>query len=95
MSCCNESTSEEKKKSLGFGLKGNWEFLHGVLASKDVVDQRISICNSCENYKLGFCSFCGCVVELKVRLVAVQCPIEKWSIPDEYRNKGEGDVRKS
>lgn len=92
MSCCPETKVEEKKNSLGFGIKGNWAFLDGVLASKEVVQERNSICSSCENYKFGICSLCGCVVELKIRFVAVQCPVKKWGLPSEYMDKGKGDV---
>jgi hypothetical protein len=93
MSCCDEHSKPEGKR-YDFGLKGNWSFLEGVLASSEIQDRRSKLCKSCENYKMGVCTLCGCIVALKISLVAVQCPLEKWGVPEEYK-KAADDLRKS
>ena len=50
-----------------------------VLASKEVVVERYSICEQCPNLtEVGRCTECGCFMKKKVNLAAVSCPIGKW-----------------
>ena len=50
-----------------------------VLASKDVVVERYSICEQCPNLtEEGRCTECGCHMIRKVNLAAASCPIDKW-----------------
>jgi hypothetical protein len=45
--------------------------------------ERLSVCKSCEKYKLGFCMACGCAVKLKVKLKNAVCPLQKWDSVEE------------
>ena len=46
-------------------------------------EQRLAICEVCENYKVhdilpNTCSVCGCVMRIKVMFTTLHCPIGKW-----------------
>ena len=52
-----------------------------IETSSEVIQNRKSICDSCDNLKLGFlCNQCGCFMPMKVRLSGegVKCPLGKW-----------------
>lgn len=80
MSCCGEG---HEKKRVG-GMKGNFAFLNGVMASDELTAERRDICGGCDRNKLGICMECGCVIKFKTALMASFCPLGKWSIPQEY-----------
>lgn len=43
-----------------------------------VVEERVSICKTCTNNKVGICTLCGCVIAFKTRLTLADCPDKKW-----------------
>lgn len=51
------------------------------LADEKTYSERLSVCNSCENWitsgKIPKCKICGCYVG-KLRLATSKCPINKW-----------------
>lgn len=49
-------------------------------SSKDVVEERLAICNECPalNKRLMKCTKCGCFMKLKSTLQQATCPIGKW-----------------
>ena len=49
-------------------------------SDKDLVDQRLAICNECPllDKKLMRCRRCGCFMKLKSTLVQAKCPLDKW-----------------
>jgi hypothetical protein len=55
-----------------------------TLCSKEEIDQRMSICSSCEHFKDNACLLCGCVVvreanfNNKLAHRNQSCPINKW-----------------
>jgi hypothetical protein len=51
-----------------------------MLASKELIDKRLRICNGCVNLfkPTGNCKLCGCFVKVKTKLKNQKCPIEKW-----------------
>lgn len=49
-----------------------------VVAAKDVIQKRISICEGCEFKKDLRCLACGCVLTWKVGLAAESCPKGNW-----------------
>lgn len=49
------------------------------LASEELKNKRLEICNSCEHNKLGVCAKCSCVLQGKVRIKSAQCPLGKWN----------------
>jgi hypothetical protein len=51
-----------------------------INAETSVIDNRKSICNSCEFFikDLQKCSKCGCNMAIKTYLKASNCPIGKW-----------------
>lgn len=81
MSCCD---NPNHKKTTTGGIKGNFAFLNGVMASDELAAERRAICGECDRNKLGLCAECGCVIKFKTALLATFCPLAKWSIPQEY-----------
>jgi hypothetical protein len=49
-----------------------------LLASKEVVEERLSHCSDCEHNKMGICKRCGCIIQGKTRLADTWCPIGLW-----------------
>jgi hypothetical protein len=55
-----------------------------ALCSKDISEDRHSVCQSCEKFDanemfgLGKCLECGCCVWPKVRMASESCPLGKW-----------------
>jgi hypothetical protein len=49
-----------------------------VFAPASTEALRLSICARCPNYRFGICAACGCVLALKVKLAAADCPLGKW-----------------
>lgn len=49
-------------------------------AEEEVSNARMSICKSCpELIKLtSQCKKCGCIMKLKTKILAAQCPLQKW-----------------
>lgn len=62
--------------------KGKYDFLlfRKLFVTKEVREERLAICRSCENHKLGICVLCGCVVKAKVSVASTECPDDppKW-----------------
>jgi hypothetical protein len=56
-------------------LNPNTEF-----ASDSLQERRYSICKSCPEFidLTTQCKKCGCIMKLKTKLSAAQCPINKW-----------------
>jgi RNA polymerase-binding transcription factor DksA len=59
-----------------------WDILNPntEYATKNIADQRYSICQSCpELIKLTKqCKQCGCFMVIKTKLQQAKCPIGKW-----------------
>jgi len=51
---------------------------NGIFVSEQEQWNRWSICKSCEFLENTKCSKCGCFMEVKTQLAAVECPIGKW-----------------
>jgi len=49
-----------------------------VLAPKELKEKRVNICQSCNFYKNGLCSVCGCIMKVKAGLIASTCPKGRW-----------------
>lgn len=49
-------------------------------APQHIIDDRRSICNSCEvrNELVDVCTACGCFLPAKIRLTKSTCPLELW-----------------
>lgn len=47
-------------------------------AEESVQSQRLDTCNQCEVKSAGICTACGCVVQLKVKLLKSECPLGMW-----------------
>lgn len=48
------------------------------IASEEIKNERLAICQSCQHNKLGVCSKCGCVLRLKTQWKTTKCPVGKW-----------------
>ena len=51
-----------------------------LFASKELKEERMSICKKCEYYSARQvrCKQCGCWLVQKVKFTSSTCPIEKW-----------------
>jgi hypothetical protein len=51
-----------------------------LFASKEVQQERLSICHKCEYYDPNQerCKHCGCFLEHKTKFSSGSCPINKW-----------------
>ena len=48
------------------------------LIEKEICEERLKICSSCERLNSGTCLACGCYVELRAALKKGKCPYKKW-----------------
>ena len=46
----------------------------------EISDERIAICNSCDEYNktINICKKCGCFMPAKTKLARAKCPLGKW-----------------
>ena len=49
-----------------------------IIASREIIEQRMGICRSCEFLTGSKCFHCGCNMPIKVGLQAAECPIGNW-----------------
>lgn len=49
-------------------------------AKEEVAERRLEICKNCEHYfkTTHQCKKCGCIMNLKTKLLHATCPIDKW-----------------
>lgn len=40
--------------------------------------RRLNICAICPAKRVGVCTKCGCVINLKTKLKTEKCPLNKW-----------------
>ena len=45
---------------------------------KDVREQRLEICHSCDQLEHGRCKSCSCVMAMKTMIADAECPMGKW-----------------
>jgi hypothetical protein len=67
---------QEFAKDVGQGAASG----NGFLASKELQEKRIEICNECPDYNKDQkrCYKCGCFMEHKIKFANVKCPASKW-----------------
>ena len=49
-----------------------------IVAPPETIKVRMDTCSACEFYKNSRCAKCGCFMEVKVKLLSLECPIGKW-----------------
>jgi hypothetical protein len=49
------------------------------LVKKEIAEERLNMCKACDEYALGICKKCGCVMIAKTTLRWAACPLGKWS----------------
>jgi len=59
------------------------KLLHGELppiSSTELSAERLKMCNECEHFKrmIRQCDICGCMLDLKTKLLEAECPIGQW-----------------
>jgi len=55
-----------------------------TLVPEDIVEQRLTQCDSCEyllttNKNRTRCTKCGCFMDIKAHIASASCPIFKWN----------------
>jgi hypothetical protein len=77
-----ENLSPYQKWKKNIGQTRPWDIINPneKKISDDLKEKRLSICRECIEYvKLTTqCKKCGCIMEIKTRLEAAECPIGKW-----------------
>ena len=74
-----EKIEQEKTKNVSINENNN-------ICSKEQIEQRLKICESCEYYKNDSCLLCGCVVvrdsnyQNKLAHKDQKCPADKWGV---------------
>lgn len=76
----NLSPYQRWKKNLG--TTRPWDLLNPAVerASEEVAAARFAVCVGCEHLlkTTNQCKKCGCLMHLKTKLSAAQCPVGKW-----------------
>lgn len=50
------------------------------LISEEIYAERFNCCKSCDSFMYGStCSVCGCVMQVRARLLDGKCPKKKWT----------------
>lgn len=61
-----------------------WDLINPNLVHvpSEIAEERMSICNGCENFKqlTKTCNQCGCIMPLKTKLPNAACPVGKWGM---------------
>jgi len=57
-------------KFLGSGLK---------TTSKEIYEERLRTCATCDHHTGVRCRICGCITSIKARMLHEDCPITKWN----------------
>lgn len=52
--------------------------IHDILATDELIQNRLKICGECKHWEAPRCKVCGCFMETKVRFKALKCPIGRW-----------------
>lgn len=80
----NQPSPAEMARNLAASM-ANWVKSGFKVVSKEVFEQRMGICNTCEFWEQnaigGRCLKCGCATQAKLRLAHEKCPEDKW-LPD-------------
>lgn len=53
-----------------------------IFLKKEVAQARYNICKTCDvfNTAIKLCKECGCVMPIKVKFAAADCPLGKWAV---------------
>ena len=74
--CLLKEMSEERfKKELADYLDSLEE---EEKASRQIYEERLSVCKQCDYLNAGMCKACGCYVEMRAAMKARICPYGKW-----------------
>jgi hypothetical protein len=75
-------TSAWDRYKAKLGTARPWDLLNPnqPKASDDVVESRMTICESCPRFLhlTKQCRECGCVMTAKTKLIHATCPLGKW-----------------
>lgn len=50
------------------------------ISSAELAHERIKVCQECPAFRkmIRQCSICGCMIDLKTKLLEAKCPTEQW-----------------
>jgi hypothetical protein len=62
-----------------------WDILNPSIpkVSKELAEERMSICHSCPSLMAGMCRECFCIMKVKTTLSNAYCPLGKWTASNE------------
>lgn len=57
-----------------------WHILYAEHVPKEISEQRLNICKSCPELikTINQCKKCGCLMNVKTKLLDANCPMGKW-----------------
>jgi hypothetical protein len=79
--CCPYFSKVDQAKSLAdmliktakqFALTGE------IFANSKLQQDRVSVCNKCENKDGSKCKVCGCTLSSKIVPIGSTCPLGRW-----------------
>lgn len=63
-------------------IKDFSNYMKSLQVSDDIRERRRSICDKCdqkaETLGVDYCKACNCLLDLKTRMSASDCPLKKW-----------------
>ena len=85
------SVPEQGKNLAKFTLNVFQNIFQGqpLFTTEEVINQRMSICKTCDWYdeSQNRCKHCGCMLEHKVKFALDSCPLKKWDIDENTWNE--------
>lgn len=83
----NKQSNTKLNKFLG-GVTGLSKSVLGIgLATDEVIEERRSICSSCQYRNKLNCTKCGCYIKHKTKLAGEKCPMGYWGSDKTKKNK--------
>jgi len=54
-----------------------------IFCNEETRTKRYNICKECEHFRavIKQCKLCNCFMPIKTKMLAMTCPINKWSSP--------------
>jgi len=71
--CCKKSMLES------FVDSAKKVIANPTVASAELQQARMDTCHACDRFNGFTCMECGCIMAIKTRMVAVECPLGKWA----------------
>lgn len=80
--CCTRA--KNKVSNIIAGTYHNLRGTKQALVTDEIFNERKKICEACKLNKSGVCTYCGCLINSKIRVASEECPVKengtrKWN----------------